>query len=43
MNPNHFKTLNTYGNFTKYVLNDKEESQKLLVKANYIQKSSGLG
>lgn len=43
MNPNHFKTLNLYGNYTKYVLNDKEESVKLLSKASYIQKSSGLG
>lgn len=43
MNPNHFKTLSLYGNYTKFVLNNEEESQKLLSKASYIKKSSGLG
>lgn len=29
LNPNHYKTLELYANYTKYVLNDKEESQKI--------------
>lgn len=42
INPNHFKTLNIFGNFIEFILNDEEESKKLLSKAEYINKSSDL-
>ena len=42
MNPNHFKTLTIFGNFIKFVLNDDDESKKLLDKADYIKRSTNL-
>jgi len=42
MYQNHLKTLLIYGNFTNYVLNDTEETRKLLDKADYVEKSTNL-
>ena len=40
MNPNHIKCLQIYGNFLKDIVNDYQEGQKILEKADYIDKSS---
>ena len=40
MNPNNIKCLQIYGNFLKDIVNDDTEGQRILEKAEYVDKSS---
>ena len=42
MNPNHIKCLLIYGNFLKDIVNDELEGQRILEKADYVDKSSNV-
>ena len=42
INPNHLKMLKIYGNFLKDVVNDESESQRIMEKAEQIDKSSAV-
>ncbi|CAD8089671.1 unnamed protein product [Paramecium primaurelia] len=42
MNQNHIKCLQVYGNFLKDIVNDDVEGQRILEKAEYIQKSTAV-
>lgn len=42
INPNHIRTLESYGHFLKDIVNDDLEGQKLLEKAAYVVKSSAV-
>eukprot|EP00331_Platyophrya_macrostoma_P019490 CAMPEP_0176470080 /NCGR_PEP_ID=MMETSP0127-20121128/40245_1 /TAXON_ID=938130 /ORGANISM="Platyophrya macrostoma, Strain WH" /LENGTH=784 /DNA_ID=CAMNT_0017864311 /DNA_START=1009 /DNA_END=3359 /DNA_ORIENTATION=- len=40
MNPNHIKCLQIYGNFLKDIVNDDQEGQRILEKAEYVDKNA---
>ena len=40
INPNHIKCLHIYGNFLKDIVNDDQEGQRILEKAEYVDKNS---
>jgi len=40
INPNHIKMLQIYGNFLKDIVNDDVEGQRILEKAEYVDKSA---
>lgn len=40
INPNHIKMLQIYGNFLKDIVNDDAEGQRILEKAEYVDKSA---